>query len=94
MNFARSHRDTIPGNLILNKANPDGSVSTSSVTFYKYLGDIFDPMLHWHFQHAKAHTLATFWSLQIWYLLKLVINGIKPGEARQLYTTVSVPSFM
>src|ERR1700722_1522755 len=49
MNFPRSHRDVSPGNLILNKTNPDGTVITSSteaVTSYKYLGVIFDPGLH------------------------------------------------
>jgi hypothetical protein len=95
MNFPRSFRDTAPGNLILDKANPDGSTSTSSisaVTSYKYLGVIFDPGLRWHLQHAKAHASATFWSSRIWRLSK-VTSRIKPGKARQLYMTVSVPGF-
>jgi ribonuclease HI len=95
MNFPRSHRDTIPGNLVLNKTNPDGTVSTSSisaVTSYKYLGVIFDPRLHWNLQHTKAHTSATFWSSRIWRLSR-VTNGLKPSDARQLYMTVSVPGF-
>ena len=95
MNFPRSHRDTLPGNLVLNKTNPDGSISAhsiSAVLSYKYLGVIFDPSLRWKFQHAKAHASATFWTSRIWRLSK-PSNGLKPGDARQLYTTVSVPGF-
>ena len=96
MNFPRLHRDTPPGNLALNKMNPDGSISThsiSAVTSYKYLGVIFDPSLQWKFQHAKAHASATFWTLRIW-CLSTPSNGLKPSNARQLYTTVSVPGFI
>jgi ribonuclease HI len=95
MNFPRSHRDTIPGNLILNKTNLDGTVSTSSISAvasYKYLGVIFDPGLRWNLQRAKAHASATFWLSRIWRLSR-VTNGLKPSDARQLYMTVSVPGF-
>jgi len=57
MNFPRSYRDATPGNLILDKPNPDGSVVTSStraVNLYKYLGVIFDPGLKWTLQQAKV----------------------------------------
>jgi hypothetical protein len=95
MNFPRSYRDISPGNLVLNRVNPDGTVSTSSisaVSSYKYLGVIFDPGLRWTFHHTKAHASATFWSSHIWRLSKAT-NGLKPGEGRQLYTTVSIPGF-
>jgi hypothetical protein len=95
MNFPRLHRDTIPGNLILNKTNLNSTVSTSSISAvasYKYLGVIFDPRLRWNLQHAKAHASATFWSSRIWCLSRFT-NGLKPSDARQLYMTVSVPGF-
>jgi hypothetical protein len=43
MNFPRSYRDTIPGNLVFDRTNLDGSItscSISAVTSYKYLGVI------------------------------------------------------
>ena len=69
MNFPRSHRDLIPGNLSLNKPNLDGSTSNSlmaPVVSYKYLGIIFDPKLHWLLQQMKALTTASFWASRIW----------------------------
>src|ERR1700679_1106051 len=95
MNFPRSHRDVLPGNLTLDKTNLDGTVTTSStkaVTSYKYLGVIFEPGLRWNLQHAKAHASATFWSSRIW-RLSTTTSGLKPKDARQLYMTVSVPGF-
>src|ERR1700683_3735695 len=32
MNFPRSHRDIPPGDLVLDKTNPDGSVSSHSIS--------------------------------------------------------------
>jgi len=95
MNFPRLHRDAPPGNLTLDKVNPDGSVITSSisaVTSYKYLGVIFDPGLRLApatYQGARLSRL-----LVIAYLVPLEGDyGIKPNEASQLYTMVSVPGF-
>src|ERR1700720_163560 len=45
MNFPCLYRDTSPGDLILDRPNPDRLVNTSSikaVNLYKYLGVIFD----------------------------------------------------
>jgi hypothetical protein len=95
MNFPRSHRDAIPGNLVLDRMNLDGSItscSVSAVTSYKYLGVIFELGICWTLQHAKAHTSATFWASRIWRLSK-VTNGLKPIDTRQLYATVSIPGF-
>ena len=50
MNFPHLHRDTTPGDLILDKPNLDGLVDTSSmraVNSYKYLGVIFNPGVKW-----------------------------------------------
>jgi hypothetical protein len=71
MNFSRSYRNTIPGNLSLDKPNADGSVMTSitlPVLLYKYLGVIFDPKLRWTLHQAKVLATATFWSSCIWRL--------------------------
>ena len=95
MNFPRTPRDNPPGDLILNKANPDGSITTSTVSAlssYKYLGVIFEPSLRWKLQQAKAHASATFWTSRIWRLSKTT-SGLRPKDARQLYMTVSVPAF-
>jgi hypothetical protein len=95
MNFPRSYRDAILGNLVFDRTNLDGSITScliSAITSYKYLGVIFDLGLCWTLQHAKAHVSAMFWSLRIWRLSK-VTNGLKPIDTRQLYTTVSIPGF-
>jgi Reverse transcriptase (RNA-dependent DNA polymerase) len=95
MNFLHSHRDTPPGDLILDRPNADGSVSTSSmkaVDSYKYLGVIFDPGLRWTLHHAKVIASATFWSSQIWRVSKTA-SGMSATGVRQLYNTVAVPGF-
>jgi ribonuclease HI len=95
MNFPRSYRDNIPGDLILDKPNQDGSVVTSSikaVNSYKYLGVIFDPGLKWTLHHAKVVASATFWSSQIWRISKPA-SGMSASGVRQLYNTVAVPGF-
>jgi len=95
MNFPCSYRDAIPGDLILDKLNLDGSVVTSStraVNLYKYLGVIFDPGLKWTLQQAKVTASATFWSAQIWRVSK-PSSGMSASGVRQLYNTVVVLGF-
>ena len=82
MNFHTSHGEAPPANLILDKPNLDGTVSTSSVAVvnsYKYLGVIFDPALRWKLQHAKVQASATFWSSNIWRLSK-TSSSLKPNN--------------
>ena len=95
MNFPRLYRDPIPGNLSLNKLNPDGSTTNSlraPVASYKYLGIIFDHKLRWSLQHMKALTTATFWVSRIWRLAKSA-SGVSTSGVKQLYNTVAVPRF-
>ena len=95
MNFPCSFRDTIPGDLVLDKPNRDGTVTTSAikaVNSYKYLGIIFDPGLKWTLQHAKVIASATFWASQIWHILRPA-SGMSASGVRQLYNTVAVPGF-
>ena len=82
MNFHRSHGEAPPANLILDKPDLDGTVSTSliaAVNSYKYLGVIFNPALCWKLQHAKVQASATFWSLKIWCLSK-TSSSLKPND--------------
>ena len=93
MNFPRSYRDPIPGNLSLDKPNPDGSTTnslTAPVVSYKYLGIVFDPKLWWSLQHTKALTAASFWASRIWRLAKSA-SGVSTSGVKQLYNTVVVP---
>ena len=93
MNFPRSYRDAIPGDLLLDKPNLDGSVTTSAikaVNSYKYLGVIFDAALKWSLHHAKVVATATFWASQIWRISKPA-SGMPASGVRQLYNTVAVP---
>jgi hypothetical protein len=95
MNFPHSHRDSLPGDLILDRPNLDGSVSTSAtkaVGSYKYLGVIFDPGLRWTLHHPKVIASATFWSSQIWRVAKTA-SGMSASGVRQQYNTVAVPGF-
>jgi hypothetical protein len=95
MNFPRSYRDAVPGDLVLDKPNQDGTVSTSAVkavNSYKYLSVIFDPGLKWNLHHAKVIASATFWSSQIWRISKPA-SGMSASGVRQLYNTVAVPRF-
>ena len=95
MNFPRTPRDNPPGDLILNKVNPGGSISTSTVSVlssYKYLSVIFELSLQWKLQQAKAHASATFWTLWIWCLSRTT-SSLRPEDVRQLYMMVSVPAF-
>ena len=92
MNWPRSHRDVIPGDLILNRPNGDGSLSSSTVktvSSYKYPGVIFNPGLRWTLHHAKVVANASFWASKVWRLVK-VASGMKAKGLRQLYLTVSV----
>ena len=93
MNSPRSYRDLIPGNLSLDKPNPDGSTTnslTAPVISYKYLGIIFNPKLRWLLQHTKALTAASFWVSRIWWLAKSA-SGVSTSGIKQLYNTVAVP---
>lgn len=93
MNWPRSHRDVIPGDLTLDRPNGDGSSTPSTVKTvgsYKYLGIIFDTGLRWTLHHAKVVANATFWASKVWRLAK-VSAGMKAKGLRQLYLTVSVP---
>lgn len=95
MNFPRSYRDTIPGDLVLDKPNQDGTVTMSTIKAvysYKYLGIIFDPGLKWTLHHAKVVASATFWPSQIWRISKPA-SGMSVSGVRQLYNTVAVPGF-
>lgn len=95
MNFPRSYRDEIPGPLILDRLNNDGTITTSSVApvkSYKYLGVIFDPALRWKLHHTKVAGSATFWTAQIWRIAKTA-SGMSPSQVRQLFNTVAVPGF-
>ena len=93
LNWPRSYRDTIPGDLVLDRPNSDGTTTSSTVKTvrsYKYLGIIFDAGLRWTLHHAKVIANATFWALKVWRLAK-VASGMKAKGLRQLYLTVSVP---
>jgi hypothetical protein len=95
MNFPHSHRDTIPGDLVLEKSNQDGSVTTSSIkaaNYNKYLGVNFNPGLKWTLHHAKVITSKTFWSSQIWHIAKPCSSMLASG-VHQLYNMVAVPGF-
>ena len=95
MNFYRSFRDTIPGDLVLDKPNRDRTVTMSAikaVNSYKYLGIIFDPGLKWTLQHAKVIASAIFWASQIWCISKPA-SGMSASGVRQLYNMVAVPGF-
>ena len=95
MNFPRSYRDPIPGNLSLDKPNPDGSTTnslTAPVVSYKYLRIIFGPKLCWSLQHMKALTAASFWASRIWRLAKSA-SSISTSGVKQLFNTVAVPRF-
>jgi hypothetical protein len=95
MNFPHSYRDAVPGDLILDKLNPDGTITTSStkaVNSYKYLGVIFDLGLKWTLQQAEVTVSATFWAAQIWRVCKSA-SGMSASGVRQLYNTVAVPGF-
>ena len=95
MNFPCSYRDVIPGDLILDKPNQDGSVTTSAikaVNSYKYLSVIFNAALKWSLHHTKVVASATFWASQIWHILKPA-SGMPASGVRQLYNTVVVPGF-
>ena len=95
MNFPRSYRDVIPGNLSLDKLNPDRTTTnslTAPIASYKYLGVIFDPKLCWSLQHTKAPTTASFWASKIWRLAKSA-SGVSTSGVKQLYNTVAVPRF-
>jgi hypothetical protein len=95
MNFPRSYRDALPGNLSLDKPNPDGTTTnslTAPVASCKYLGVIFDPKLRWSLQHTKALTAASFWASRIWRLAKSA-SGVSTSGVKQLYNTVAVLRF-
>ena len=95
MNFPRLYRVLIPGNLSLDKLNPDRSTTnslTAPVASYKYLGVIFDPKLRWSLQHTKALTTTSFWASRIWWLAKSA-SGVSTSGVKQLYNTVAVPRF-
>ena len=69
MNFPKSFQDAIPGDLILDKPNLDGSITTSTikvVASYKYFGVIFNPSLHWNLQQTKVTTSAKYWVPEMW----------------------------
>jgi len=56
----------------------------------KYLGVIFDQNLGWKQQHAHAIGKGTKWAMQIRRLVK-PSWGLMPGNARQLYISVTIP---
>ena len=93
MNWPRSHRDVFPGDLVLDRPNGNGLLSSSTIKMvgsYKYLGIIFDPGLQWTSRHVKVVANVPFWASKVWQLTK-VASGMKAKELRQLYLTVSVP---
>jgi len=95
MNFPRSYRDTIPGDLSLEKPNSDGTVSTSLtkvVMLYKYLGVIFDLGLKWTLHQAKVLATATYWFSHVWRLSKSA-TSLSSSNKKQIYNTVAVPGF-
>ena len=95
MNFPRSYRDPIPGELALDKPNADRSVTTTlinPVSSYKYLGVIIDPKLPWTLQHKKATAAASFWASRIGWLSKSA-SGLSTAGTKQLYNTVAAPRF-
>ena len=92
MNFPRSYRDHILGGLSLDKPNADSTITTSvalPILSYKYLGVLFNPRLSWSLQHAKALATATFWSSQLWRILKSA-SRLSTMGTKQLFNTVAV----
>ena len=94
MDFARMPCDLAPNPLIINKPNPNRSVSTHTITTsisYKYLGIIFNPKLSWRGHITKVLASATKWSQQLWRIAKTA-EGFSPKNLCQLYNTVAIPA--
>ena len=68
MNWPRSCRDVIPGDLVLNRPNSNGLLSSSTVKMvssYKYLGIIFYPGLQWTLHDVEVVTNVSFWASRL-----------------------------
>ena len=95
MDFACTRNNVPSAPLTIDRTDSDGTLtphSIAAVDTYKYLRVVFNPKLKWWAHVSKVVASTTWWSWQLWQILKTT-GGLSPSKTHQLYNTIAVPAF-